>query len=261
MKEFIRKLLLKSGLWYKIQFSHWYREWKRPGYRRRLQSLEKFYISLFKGSRPKLIFDIGASIGDYSYVFSRITDRLVVVEPDATNNSILLSRFGAKRGCTVLKKAVSKSIGTAEFFMEAEGSTLNTLSDKWVSVLENTEETRFAVRHNFEKSVLVETTTLDSLIGEYGLPDYVKIDVEGFEKEVIEGLHHVVPMLSFECNLPEFAEETIWILGALEKLNSSTTFNFIREDSFVLPKPVSATEMIEIIRSGKYRFMEIFSMS
>lgn len=260
MKTFIKKILTQSGIWYHIQFSNWYREFKRPGYRKKLKKLEAFYLSLFPKGSPRLIFDIGANIGDYSYVFSRIAAKTVIVEPDATNNQILTARFGSRKGCTVLKKAVSSSIGTAEFFMEAEGSTLNTLSNKWVEVLENEDKTRFSGSHQFRKKVVVETTTLDALIAEFGLPDYIKIDVEGFEKEVVEGLHQAIPLISFECNLPEFTEETVWIVAALDRLHSGTTFNFIRDDAFVLPGPVSAREITDIIRSEKYRFMEIYCM-
>ncbi|MGB9384469.1 MAG: FkbM family methyltransferase, partial [Pseudolabrys sp.] len=40
--------------------------------------------------------------------------------------------------------------------------------------------------------------TLDSLIARHGMPTFIKIDVEGFELEVLAGLSRQVKALSFE---------------------------------------------------------------
>jgi hypothetical protein len=44
----------------------------------------------------------------------------------------------------------------------------------------------------------VPLTTIDGLIAEHGAPAFIKIDVEGFEAEVLAGLTTAVPALSFE---------------------------------------------------------------
>ena len=42
-------------------------------------------------------------------------------------------------------------------------------------------------------SSIVPATTLDELIAAYGIPAFVKIDVEGMEHEVLAGLSQPVP--------------------------------------------------------------------
>ena len=44
----------------------------------------------------------------------------------------------------------------------------------------------------------MEATTLDALIARHGRPRFLKLDVEGFEAEAVDGLSVPVPVLSFE---------------------------------------------------------------
>lgn len=72
-------------------------------------------------------------------------------------------------------------------------------------------------------SVDVEVVTLDDLINKYGLPKFIKIDVEGFEKEVLKGLSHRPKMLSFEYS-PEMTDQVLDCLQECRRL-SFTLFN------------------------------------
>ncbi len=63
----------------------------------------------------------------------------------------------------------------------------------------------------------VPVTTLDALIERHGLPRFCKLDVEGFEAEVLRGLSQPIPLLSFEY-VPaaiEVACEAVALLAAL----------------------------------------------
>ena len=50
----------------------------------------------------------------------------------------------------------------------------------------------------WDSQITVPVITLDSLIAKYGRPAFCKIDVEGFELEVLRGLHQPIPGISFE---------------------------------------------------------------
>jgi FkbM family methyltransferase len=63
----------------------------------------------------------------------------------------------------------------------------------------------------------VRVVTLDGLIHDHGPPAYIKIDVEGFELEVLGGLSHPVPMISVEF-LPGFPHLTHAVLDRLGEL-------------------------------------------
>jgi FkbM family methyltransferase len=261
MKTAIKNWLKQTGLLHRIQYHSAYREWKNKGIGLTLMKLKVFYQELFQGEKPSLIFDIGANVGDHTLIFSSLSTKVISVEPDFTNIQVLRSRLRNKRNVEVLDFAIADVSGERVFNVISEGNPFNSLSDKWVKILSDDQQTRFQEIATTDKKIIVKTLTLTDLFKKYGTPDYIKIDVEGFEWQVVSQLDRKIPILSFECNLPEFAEETCRILNKLNEINPHATFNFIRDESWELEAFVDKENMASVVNSGEFRFMEIFCLN
>jgi FkbM family methyltransferase len=233
-----------------------------PSYVQLKRAEHAFYRSVL-GSYPlKLIFDIGANGGSKTILFLRRAEKVISVEPSPEAASILKQRFAENTRVHVVEKGVDSSTGNARFFLFDDADAYNTFSQKWVDTLAK-DKARNNRPAKIAKYVLnVQMTTLDELIAEFGLPDYVKIDVEGYEVRAIRGLSHKVPLLSFECNLPEFGEDAVEIVRKLSSQDKSTRFNFVVTEPptrFENQEWMDADGMIEVIGKSKLSYMEIYS--
>ena len=72
-------------------------------------------------------------------------------------------------------------------------------------------------RVRWDASFNVPATTLDELIAAYGIPAFVKIDVEDMKHEVLAGLSQPVPVVSFEF-VPSAPERALASVDRLEEL-------------------------------------------
>lgn len=86
----------------------------------------------------------------------------------------------------------------------------------------------------WNKNVTVPVTTLDKLIEKYGNPAICKIDVEGFEYQVIKGLSRSIKMISFEFTPnPKLIDLTIESIKHLSTIGN-VQFNYSFSKSTVL---------------------------
>jgi FkbM family methyltransferase len=232
-----------------------------PAYRLDQNMERKFYDQLISWAGDRLIFDIGANSGNKAAVFAKSCAHVVCVEPSPDAARVLNERFAKHANVTIVPSGVGSCSGSLPFHVFGGTDPYNTFSPKWVDSLSaSSDEARLA--KEVQDVIPISITTLDKLIDEYGLPSYIKIDVEGYEAEVLKGLTRGVNMISFECNLPEFEREALECLECLDEIQSGPRFNFCIYEpptKFSLQSWVGRSEMARIITERRHGYMEIFS--
>jgi FkbM family methyltransferase len=186
----------------------------------------KFYSQFIK--KGDLVFDVGANFGNRTKIFNKIGARTVAFEPQKKCYEYLKSYFWGNRNVRLENVALAASEGSARMRI-SKNSVLSTLSEEYIQM--NTKSGRFS-HDSWEGEELVRVSTLDLFIQEYGCPKFIKIDVEGFEAEVVHGLTKPVEMLSLE-----FSTDTrVTLIDALSHLNKlgNYLFQFSQEESFLL---------------------------
>jgi FkbM family methyltransferase len=145
-----------------------------------------------------LVFDIGAHVGDRVASFRRLGARVVAVEPQPAFAKVLKLFYGRRGDVAIEAVAVGRSVGTAGMMINTQNPTVSTVSAEFVSAARDAPgwETQ-----RWTRSMPVAVTTLDALVKKHGEPTFIKIDVEGFEHEALEGLTRAVKALSFEFTI------------------------------------------------------------
>ena len=168
-----------------------------------------------KGS---LVFDIGANIGERVIVFDELGGRVVAVEPQVHCVSKMRQRFAGKRNIFIENIGLGEKDGEMDFFICDEDDRLSTFSN------DQMENSFFSGNTKWNRKEVVKVLTLDGLISKYGMPGFCKIDVEGFEVDVLKGLHQAIPALSFEFSSKQCdkAEECMLLL---KKIDGNYKFN------------------------------------
>ncbi|HVO73599.1 MAG TPA: FkbM family methyltransferase [Ignavibacteriaceae bacterium] len=158
----------------------------------------EFYKEFIKPG--DLVFDVGANIGNRTKIFLKLQAKVVAFEPQKICAEFLMSAFKKEKNFSLVQKALGLKEGNALMHVGDE-HTISTLSADWIEATKRSG--RFS-KNTWDKSESVSITTLDNSIIKFGMPSFIKIDVEGYEYEVLLGISSPVDCISIE-----FAAENV----------------------------------------------------
>jgi len=232
-------------------------------YRKRQESCRKhsarknFYQSFL--SKGDLVFDIGANIGERVAAIIEVGCRVVAVEPQEECCKRIQKITAPSDRLTIIPKGCGAKSGTAVLKRGSGTDVLATISDDYIKITTNSG--RFQ-GHQWQIKREVPICTAEELIQQYGCPKLIKIDVEGSEVEVFQGLQTSPEIVSFEFT-PEMTQSMSECLGHCERLGLKE-FNITWGESmrFSFDQWVAIDrmrDMVQILGGESYLFGDIFA--
>lgn len=182
-----------------------------------------------------MYFDIGANVGRWSQENIGLCDKIIALEPDPnTFKKLQANTQTSSKPITCLNYAVCNSDSDEISFYRCEFDTISTLNVEWLA----DEKSRFFGKEgkNYEK-ITCKAISIDKLIALFGVPQMIKVDVEGGEFECISSLSQKVDLLCFEW-ASELKDIAFLCLGYLRSLGF-TKFHIQWDDQY-LYRPLDA---------------------
>ena len=200
-----------------------------------------------------LVFDIGANVGDYTSLCLELGAKVVAVEPQPDCVKLLASRFQQNSNFELETMALGNHRGVGLLYLSDVRSPISSMSMDWIKAVK--ESGRF--RHfKWRQTQTVKLACLDDLIKKHGLPSFCKIDVEGYDHEVLCGLNSPIGKLSFEYHV-EFFSKFESCIDRLSELGAYTyNFTIGERPRLHLPLWVESSELLDTLRKLSYRTLQ-----
>lgn len=183
-----------------------------PRHRNERQLRTRFFAQLIQPG--DLCFDIGANLGQSIESFLECRGRVIALEPNPLCLPTLQRDFGRNPNVVLVNKAVGREPGVAQLHFHGTGATAS-LRDNWYPGDDQTAD--------------IEVVTLENLIASHGIPQLLKVDVEGFETEVFAGLAQPIPTIYFEMHHREL-DAVRTVVARLASLGQIKGINAVSED-------------------------------
>ncbi len=143
-----------------------------------------------------LCFDIGANRGERTDAFVKLGAQVVAVEPQKKCIELLTKKYKKNTEVNILHCALGSYEREDNLMICDESDECSTLSSAFVNTY--TQVSGF----HWNNSEKIQVSTLQTLINQFGIPVFCKIDVEGYESEVLKGLKTPIGVIAFEFNKP-----------------------------------------------------------
>jgi FkbM family methyltransferase len=166
-----------------------------------------------------LAFDVGAHVGNHARCLARLGVRVLAIEPQPAFARWLRWLFRDRPEVTVIESALAAAPGMVALHPSPATPSVATASRPWIDRVSTSAgfgNLRWA------EALEVPALTLDALIARHGLPRLCKIDVEGYEAEVLRGLSQPIPVVTFEY-LPAAIDVAV---GAAARLAALGRYRF-----------------------------------
>ena len=145
----------------------------------------KFHHYIKKMIKPgDVVVDIGANLGYFSIIFSKLirpNGKLISIEPVPVFYNLLAKSLKGKRNCTVYNYALGLENKNITMSIPNEGGFFRT-------GLAQVAENASAQNYNFESTMIKGSQLLSNLTK----IDYIKCDIEGYEKYVLPELFELL---------------------------------------------------------------------
>jgi FkbM family methyltransferase len=189
-----------------------------------------------------LVFDIGANIGAKTELYVNKGARVVCFEPQPGCLEALRERFRNQPLVTIVPKGIAAERGSLTMSICEEAPTISTFSETW-------KRGRFSA-YRWRERVSVDVITLDEAVEQHGVPSFCKIDVEGFELEVLRGLSRKAGTLSFEFTR-EFISVACQCVAQCTALGYSS-YNYVLGEGtdFMLPHWVDTVALFSHLQAN-----------
>ena len=200
-----------------------------------------FFDALNENTKNWVFIDIGANIGNHSIYFADHVKEVHAFEPNTTVFRILKINSENKENINCYNYGFGDKEGKYQLNIDQ-----NNLGASFVDM-----DNKNKYKDDFQKSISINIDKLDNILGNFSQADLLKIDVEGFEENVIKGGKNFIkkfqPIILFEQLLESDKEKDLNKVSNLLLKEKYELFTFsypIRNKNFLNRKLNNIKEII-----------------
>ena len=177
------------------------------------------------GVADPLVYDVGAHLGEDTDFYLKLGYRVVAVEANPELAAMFRNRFSgaiADGRLRIVAKAVAEVAGTVTFYMNSRKGVWGTVNPEWAE--------RNARVGAPSLPIAVASIPFETILGEHGVPHYLKVDIEGSDLLCIQALKSFEPRpryVSIEAHIGDW-RRLLAEFAALEDLGYDR-FQIVRQ--------------------------------